>query len=86
LQNENNEVGLYHQGPVYDISWALLNGRSYDLLASCGKDGVFFLLYSRSKSGNSSMKIVNSISKKWKYLKMSPTNKSPKYGELVGIS
>jgi hypothetical protein len=32
-----------HAGAVYDVSWAPLNGRSYDLLASSGKDGVYQL-------------------------------------------
>lgn len=40
-----------HSGAVYDVSWAQLNGRSYDLLASCGKDGVTFPSNGRSEYG-----------------------------------
>lgn len=30
-----------HRNAINDVSWALLNGRSFHTLASCGKDGVF---------------------------------------------
>lgn len=30
-----------HRKSVYDISWSALNGRSFHLLASCGKEGIF---------------------------------------------
>jgi len=31
---------------VYDVSWALLNGRSYHTAVSAGKDGVFVWKFS----------------------------------------
>lgn len=30
-----------HQDTVYDISWSLLNGRSFHYIVSCGKEGIF---------------------------------------------
>lgn len=30
-----------HKNAVNDVSWAILNGRSFHMVASCGKDGVF---------------------------------------------
>ena len=32
---------VVHKNAVNDVSWSLLGGRSYHILASCGKDGVF---------------------------------------------
>jgi WD40 repeat protein len=29
-----------HKSAVNCVSWSALNGRSFDLLASCGKDGI----------------------------------------------
>ena len=30
-----------HKNDVNDVSWASTNGRSFDLVASCGIDGIF---------------------------------------------
>lgn len=32
---------IKHLGPILDVSWGLLNGRSYHHVVSCGENGVF---------------------------------------------
>jgi len=41
LMNDMDFNGCGHFDSVYDVSWALLNGRSFHYVASCGQEGVF---------------------------------------------
>jgi len=40
-----------HKYAVNDISWSHNNGRSFEMVASCGKDGmiIWFLRYDETK-------------------------------------
>ena len=51
---------IEHTSAVNDVSWNQLNGRSYHLIASCGKDGVFvwYVKFIKEESGVS-MKILD---------------------------
>ena len=39
--NDMTHNGIRHVESVYDVSWALLNGRSFHYIASCGVEGVY---------------------------------------------
>lgn len=41
LLNDMDFNGCGHFESVFDVSWALLNGRSFHYVASCGQEGVF---------------------------------------------
>ena len=50
-----------HTSAVNDVSWALLNGRSYHIIASCGNEGVFiwYVKFEEDASKNIKMEILN---------------------------
>jgi len=60
IKNFPGKDSKFHKKAVYDVSFSLLNGRSYDLLSSCGKEGlvVWYLDYD---STTNSMKVLNVI-------------------------
>lgn len=49
-----------HLSAVNDVSWALLNGRSYHIIASCGKEGVFiwYVKFEDDPNKNIKMEVV----------------------------
>jgi len=50
---------IEHTSAVNDVSWNQLNGRSYHLIASCGKDGVFVWYVKFTKEDANPLKILD---------------------------
>lgn len=52
LNLDKKAEGVEHRKEVYDASWALLNGKSFHNIVSCGSDGLFVWYVKLEESGD----------------------------------
>ena len=50
-----------HKSAVNDVSWSQLNGRSYHMIASCGKEGVFLWYMKLNNDDNKTLMNITSV-------------------------